>query len=128
MKKQMFVIWVVLFVLLPIFGACGQEGLTGPGGGFTGPGSNPNTTTVITVAAAQSLRDDARVTLQGTIVSQLSREKYNFRDSTGEIVVEIDRRVWGSLTISETDLVEIYGEIDRERRGTEIDVKRIRKL
>lgn len=128
MKKQLFVVCVILFGLITIFGASGQQGVTGTGGGYTGPGSTPNTTALITVAAAKDLRDDARVTLQGTVVSQLSREKYIFRDSSGEITVEIDRRVWGGLTIGENDRVEIYGEVDRERRGTEIDVRTIKKL
>jgi uncharacterized protein (TIGR00156 family) len=121
MKKQ---ICVVLFSVLFAVGVFAQ--------GYSGPSSAPNTGAIVTVAELQNLRDDTRVTLQGTIINQLGREKFTFKDASGEIVVEIDRGVWRrfSETISETDRVEIYGEVDKERRGNriEIEVRSIRKL
>ncbi len=139
MKKHICAVCIVLFA---VFAAAGifAQGYTGPGGAagpqgaYTGPGSSSarNTAELVTVAELKDLRDDARVTLQGTIINQLSREKFTFRDTSGEVVVEIDREVWRRLSesISENDRVEIYGEVDKERLGTrvEIDVKSIRKL
>jgi uncharacterized protein (TIGR00156 family) len=139
MKKHIVAVCVVVFGLLAVAGAFGQ-GFTGPGsapaaqgqaGGFTGPGNTASAQgQVVTVADAKKLWDDSRVTLQGTIVRQVSREHYIFRDSSGEITVEIDRKAWRGLTIGENDRVEIYGEVDHERRGAqvEIEVRSIRKL
>ncbi len=139
MKKHIFAVCIVLFGLFAVTGVFAQ-GYTGPGGtaesqgSYTGPGSSParNAGGLVTVAELKDLRDDARVTLQGTIVNQLSREKYTFRDASGEVVVEIEREIWRRLseTIGENDRVEIFGELDKEHLGAriEIEVKSIRKL
>lgn len=121
MKKNIF--WVVcLCVFISAAAVYGQEG-------FTGPGSrgNPRQSQAITVSQAAGLRDDTRVTLTGTIVESLGDEEYTFRDSTGDIVIEIDRKIWRGLSVAPTDTVEISGEIDVERRRVEIDVKSIVK-
>ncbi len=140
MKKHICAACIILFGVFTAAGVFAQ-GYTGPGGtagsqqgSYTGPGSSParNAGELVTAAELKDLRDDARVTLQGTIVNQLSREKFTFRDASGEVVVEIDREVWRRLSenIGENDRVEIYGEVDKERLGTriEIEVKSIRKL
>jgi uncharacterized protein (TIGR00156 family) len=70
------------------------------------------------------------VILTGNIVQSQRGERYTFRDSTGDITVEIDRDLWTLLGVSvvPADRVEIRGEIDIENRVAEIDVKYIRKL
>jgi uncharacterized protein (TIGR00156 family) len=92
-------------------------------GGYKGPGA-----VAITVAEAKSLRDDTPVILQGKIERFLGDEKYLFSDDTGNIIIEIDNRVWGALSVDENETVEINGEIDREFRGNEVDVRAIRKI
>jgi uncharacterized protein (TIGR00156 family) len=102
--------------------------------GFTGPGAGTSTRQVqtVTVSQAKSLPDDSLVTLTGTIVQALRGEKYTFRDSTGDITIEIDRDLWSLLGISVgvNDRVEIRGYVDVEGRNriAEIDVKYIGKL
>ena len=100
--------------------------------GFTGPsaGTAAGRVQKITVIQAGGLPDESLVTLTGNIVQSLGREKYTFRDSTGDITVEIDRELWTLLGISvgAADLVEIGGEIDAEERRLEIDVKYIKKI
>jgi len=102
------------------------------GQGFTGPGSGASTRQVqtVTVSQAKNLPDDSLVILTGNIVQSLGREKFTFRDSTGDITIEIDRDLWVllDLSVSVNDRVEIRGEIDIENRIAEIDVKYIRKL
>ncbi len=93
----------------------------GPGG-FTGPSN------VVTAEHTKSLKDDAKVTLQGTIQSHIGGENYIFKDASGTIEVEIDNRRWAGQTISATDRVEIFGEVDKDWSSLKIDVKRIRKL
>ena len=84
---------------------------------------------VSTVSAAKSMADDTYVTLEGSIVSQVKNDKYIFRDSTGEITVEIDGEDWGGVNVGPNDRVRIYGEVDKElMRATEIEVKRVEKL
>jgi len=97
----------------------GQDGQ----GGFRGPSAD-----VSTVAQARTMRDDSPVILRGKIERSLGNEKYSFSDDTGTIIIDIDRRVWGTLTVDQNDTVEISGEIDRERNNVEVDVNSIRKL
>lgn len=93
----------------------------GPGG-FTGP------LNVVSAEHVKTLKDDTKVTLQGTIQSHIGGENYIFKDASGTIEVEIDDRRWAGQTISATDRVEIFGEIDKDWSTVKVDVKRIRKL
>ena len=106
--------------------AGGYKGGSAPGatgsGGFIGP------STVVTVQQAKTMKDDEKVTLKGTIESHTGGDKYIFKDASGTIEVEIDDRLWAGQTISATDRVEIFGEIDTDWNSVEIDVKRIRKF
>ncbi len=127
MKRITFLIvfLTVSLAALTAQGFTGSSSGSGNGGGFTGPGSTPN---LVTVVEAGKLRDDTRVLLQGSIIRALGDEMYIFKDATGEIMVEIDREVWRGLSVSETDTVEIRGEVEQEWARTEIDVKSIKKL
>ena len=116
MKKRRLILMMGLLAFVTL-SVCAQHG------GFTGPSAG-----AITVAEALNLRDDTPVILRGRILRFLGNERYLFSDDTGTITVEIERRVWGSLVISENDLVEISGEIDRDRNRIEVEVDRIRRL
>jgi uncharacterized protein (TIGR00156 family) len=92
--------------------------------GFTGASTHA------TVAEAHRMRDERQVILTGQIVRHIRDEYYLFRDNTGDIRVEIDRRAWANLRVTETDTVEIRGEIDRDwyrffRRSIEVRSIRI---
>ncbi|MBQ7633857.1 MAG: NirD/YgiW/YdeI family stress tolerance protein [Alphaproteobacteria bacterium] len=90
-------------------------------GGFEGP--NANQLAIITVQEALNLNDDAKVVLQGNIVNSLGDEKYTFKDTTGEIVVEIDDEDWLDVKVTPEKTVEIMGEVDKEaNEPTKIDV------
>ncbi len=93
------------------------------GGGFVGPESNVK---VVTVEEAKTMKDDARVVLRGYIENRVGDEDYMFKDSTGSIKVEIDKKKWKGLTVTPEDMVEIRGEVDTHMvKPTEIDVKSI---
>jgi len=47
---------------------------------------------LVTVKQALTLKDDTEVQLKGYVVKALGDEKYQFRDSTGSITVDIDKR------------------------------------
>ena len=70
---------VVLMVVLTASAVYGQ-GFNGPGAGFL---SGPVQT--VTVSQAKNLPDHTLVLLTGSIVASLGREKFTFRDSTGDI-------------------------------------------
>ena len=92
-------------------------------GGFTGPRLE-----VITVEQAKSLKDDTPVVMHGKIIESLGNEYYTFADETGSIRVEIDNDVWKGLFVSENDLVEIHGEIEKDWLRIKISVDSIKKI
>ena len=126
-KKRIFLLvgLLALFVITANAQQGGFSGSSGEGGqgGFRGPSSE-----VVSVAEARTLRDDSPVVLRGRIERFLGNERYLFSDDSGSITVEIERRVWGNVSVDENDTVEISGEIDRDWRGVEVEVDRIRKL
>ena len=94
----------------------------GHGGGYSGPGP-----AVVTAEQAKGMKDDAKVTLRGKIVQHLGGKHYVFQDATGTIDVEISDKRWQGQNIGPDDLVEIYGEVDKEWSKVKIEVKRISK-
>ena len=93
--------------------------------GFVGPSVS---TRIVTVVEARQLKDDAKVVMRGWIVERVGRESYYFEDATGRMLLDIDDDVWIGLTVTPDDEVEIYGEVDRDYRRIEVEVKRITKL
>ena len=125
MKKSVF--WSLLFVMvvLSVNTVYGQ-GFTGIG---PGTGTNAQVHTV-TANQVKSLREGTLVILTGNIVKSLGREKFTFRDSTGEVTIEIDSNLWVflDLSVSANDLVEIRGEIEIQNRIAVVDVLYFKKL
>ena len=130
MKTSSVLILGVVLFSMPLTDSHAQEGFTGPSaavGGFTGPGSLAQLTPT-TVAEAKKLRDKTPVALRGKIVQAVRKEKYEFRDDSDTITVEIDRKVWQGLSVDENTLVEIRGHVDREAFSVKIDVKSVSVL
>ena len=130
-KKTFALAAIVALMSAPAFATNTQGGFSGPGapasqqqaGGFSGPNSS-----VTTVDAAKRLQDDAPVTLRGNIIQQNSDDDYTFKDSTGTISVDIDRKHWNGVNVTPSDVVEIIGEVDKDKKGVEIDVKQLKKV
>ena len=99
------------------------------GQGFTGPGSDNSLAIVsqpVTVMEARNLPHDAFVILNGSIVSMLPGGKnFTFRDSTGEIAVEIGPKEWRGLSVVPSDSVVIYGDVKIHRGHVSIKVHAI---
>jgi uncharacterized protein (TIGR00156 family) len=93
-------------------------------GGFQGPDNFQP----VTVAEAAGLSDDTDVRLEGFIVRALGDEKYEFRDDTGTLVVEIDDDDWGGIDVTPDVRIRLQGEIDHERQGVELDVDDVRAV
>lgn len=82
-----------------------------------------------TVKHALTLADDTRVQLRGYVVRAIGDEKYQFRDSTGTITVDIDDDLWKGQAISAKTPVMIYGEVDidyKPIKRVEIDVDSVK--
>lgn len=98
---------------------------------YTGPGQRQDPAHTVARTVAEVLKDpvdDRPVELTGTLVRQIGRETFLFRDATGEIQVEIDAEDFpaGQPVDAET-VVVISGEVDaRLMRKPEIDVERLR--
>jgi uncharacterized protein (TIGR00156 family) len=82
---------------------------------FTGPTATGRTSTV---EEARNARVDTYVTVTGNIVSHLRENYYTFRDSTGDIRVEIESRVWRNREIGPDTTVQLLAEVDRNAAGT----------
>ena len=124
MKK---IVHTSLFALLVAFSCVASAGFEPNApvaqGGFKGPSNG-----VTTFADELKAKDDTLFQLTGHIEKETAKEKYEFRDSTGAIVVEIDNDDWNGLTVTPADTVIIYGEVDKEiMHAPEIDVDRIEK-
>lgn len=92
-------------------------------GGFVGGNE-----TIVSVKQVKEMRDDVPVIVQGSIVQRMGDDKYLFEDKTGSITVEIDKKDWRGQTVSPSDTVKLYGEVDRGFLKTEIEVDYVEKL
>lgn len=82
---------------------------------------------VKTVSDALNAKDDTPVILVGTIVKQTDKNEFLFKDSTGEVQIEVKKRAWQDQTITPQDTIEIRGKVDKEWSGVEIEVRQITK-
>lgn len=96
---------------------------TNPKGGFVS-----GEEVIVTVKQVNEMRDDVPVIMKGKIIQRKGSEKFLFEDSTGSITVEIDDDDWRGQTITPTDSVKLYGDVDRGIFSTEVDVDYIEKL
>lgn len=97
---------------------------------YVGSGAAPalQSAAVVTAAAAAKMADDSRVTLEGHVVKQLSKDRYTFRDASGEIKVEIDHKYLPVENFGATTRVRLSGEVDKDISGVELDVKSVQIL
>ena len=90
---------------------------------YTGPGAG---TAASTVADARAQRDDHPVVLRGALRAKLGHERYQFRDASGQIEVEIDDDDLPPQAIGADTVVELHGKVDTHRfKPTDIDVDRV---
>jgi len=88
--------------------------------------SDTGDSVAFTVEQVKILPDDTWVKMTGTIVRFLGDEMYIFRDDTGDITIDIDRKFRHDFSVG--DVVEITGKIDIDKSVVLINVKNIKKL
>lgn len=92
------------------------------GGGFTGPTAD---SVITTASAAQKAGDDENVKLTGYIVQSLGDENYMFKDSTGQVQVDIDDDHWNGVNATPSTKVVLKGEVDKDWTSRTVDVKNV---
>jgi uncharacterized protein (TIGR00156 family) len=92
---------------------------------YIGPSSYPVYRTVAEVI--KDGKDDEMAVLTGNVIKRVGKERFIFRDATGEIRLDIDQEKMPSQPFDEKSIVEVSGEVEREfMRSVEIDVHTIR--
>jgi uncharacterized protein YdeI (BOF family) len=101
----------------------------GPGHYPLPPSPPPGQVWNVTVEQAKNYSHDSWVIINGNIVSVLPGGRhFMFRDSSGEIPVEIGPKEWRGLSVGASDRIEISGEVKKERGQVFIKVHAIRKI
>lgn len=108
---------------VPRSGRAAGQTQPAPQGGFSGPSA-----ALTTVDKVKSLSDDTWVMLQGNIEQRIGDDTYTFRDATGTLTVEIDRKRWNGQTVTPKDKVQLEGKVDKDWSSVEVDVKTVKKL
>jgi uncharacterized protein (TIGR00156 family) len=88
-------------------------------------------TTTTSVKQALGLKDDTKVQLKGYVVKAVGDEKYQFRDNTGTITVDIDDELWQGKPINAKTPLTLIGEVDidyKPAKRVEIDVDAVQFL
>lgn len=119
MKSQKTLIGILAFVLGTSLNSFAQ---------YTGPQTKTTLTTVKNVLAKASSLDksDALVKLEGYVIEHIREDEFWFKDETGKILVEIEKKHFPTFQFNEKTKVVITGEVDYDLlEGTEIEVESI---
>lgn len=95
---------------------------------YTGPGAAVGLTTIkeVTDNASKLDRSDKQVKLKGFVIEQINNDTFWFKDTTGKIRVEIEKKQMPSIPFDENTEVIIIGEVDYDLlEGCEIEVDKL---
>lgn len=93
---------------------------TYPTGGFVGPGATGAVKDTVAYLWTSGV-SGMPVTLTGQLLSKVGPQHYVLRDTTGDIVVEIDDRLWlTGLTVTPQDAVVVSGRLAVRAGGTRV--------
>jgi uncharacterized protein (TIGR00156 family) len=79
----------------------------------------------ISIAQAQAAPDDSKVVITALLVQQLDSEHYLFRDSSGQLTVEIDHELLGQVKLAPNASLRIYGEMDQDENPPQLKAKTV---
>ena len=95
---------------------------------YTGPGSTVKLYTVKEVIDSSSKLDksDVQVKLKGFVIEQINNDTFWFKDATGRIRIEIEKKQMPHIPFNEKSKVVIVGEVDYDLlEGSEVEVDAI---
>lgn len=89
----------------------------------SGAASATSTQAPMTVAQVLKAKDDERVVMEGTIVRKVRHERYEFRDNSGTITIEVDDDKWPDGKPMIEQRVRLRGEVEKKvlTRRTEVE-------
>lgn len=79
------------------------------------------------VADAEKWQDDQRIVLEGNIIKQVGKKDYIFKDTSGELTIEISRKAWRGM-INAEDKVKIVAEVEKSFGKTELEALSVQKV
>ncbi|MDU8923741.1 NirD/YgiW/YdeI family stress tolerance protein [Pasteurellaceae bacterium LIM206] len=103
----------------PEIGFGGPKGITG---GFV-VSKDP-----VKVSGSDKWEDDAFVVLEGNIIKQVGKKDFVFKDDSGELTLEIDRKAWRGEVISPKDKVKIIANVDKSFGKLEVEALAVENL
>ena len=95
-----------------------QYGPQGYQGGFRGPQS----AAVTRASQVATAHEDTPCTLTGSIIEQISKNRYLFRDASGTTIVNIGHKKFRGQTVTPKTRIRLVGEVDFDHGGREVDV------
>lgn len=92
---------------------------------YEGPGLQPAPTSIASILKKPV--EDQSVVLQGALLKKLGKKMYLFSDGHDSIKAEVDDKDLRDITVTETTVLEITGEVDTKLFGPpEIEVHSLR--
>lgn len=95
---------------------------------YTGPGSEIKLYTVNEVIDQASKLDksDYQIKIEGFVIEQINKDTFWFKDKTGKIRIEIDKKQLPTTPFNEKTELIIMGEVDYDfLEGVEIEVENL---
>ncbi len=128
MDQEVTMRYLLTLLMLAVLAVPAYAAFEGPtsgqnAGGFQGPTGGVQADTV---KKAKSAGDNAPEVLPGQIVERMagSDDKYLFKDATGEIIVDIDHKIFAGRTVTPQTSVRLSGKVDKDlMKPVKVDVK-----
>lgn len=104
MKRPVFAVLLAMLIATPAMAA------------YQGPGSSTPITEIIQV---QNGQEDAICILEGNLVEKVSgkKDKYVLKDATGQIIIEIDDKLFTNKKVTPENKVRVHGRVDKSKKG-----------
>ena len=78
----------------------------------------------VTIAEAMTMANNTPVIIVATVIQNLGNGQYSLKDSSGDVIVQIDNNDWMGVMAQPSDTIMIQGTIDAEgNENVEIDVE-----
>ena len=88
--------------------------------GFRGPSESREV--INTVQAAVQASDMTTCVLEGNIVKHLEKNRYQFQDKSGTMIIDIPPHVFGQLDVTPQNTVKITGEVGKKKNAEAKDL------
>lgn len=80
------------------------------------------------VSDADKWQDDQFIVLEGNIVKQVGKKDFVFKDTSGELTLEINRKAWRDGLISPEDKIRIVADVEKSWGKTEVEAFSVEKV